>query len=603
MSITVNNIISPNIIRLQNIVTSQSYQLQQLIDLYSDKNKRSYDQTTKQNVIISFNQSTQRYRFEIEDQENDVFMYQIWKKDNSTLNSDRKYVYISLKSWINEFKAQLNFTPTTLIEINNIFYPTVMVDAVIEQNKCVFYFDSRSIKGSNVLLLPKNGRYNNVRFDIDSVENNMQNLIDLMITPIIKSLNIQTESIPVTIPTISKSVNQSGGLFVMNVSVSDFSVFINNIQNLKINFQRYYGTRYLGFTITLSCYINIGSLNFTGIRCLAESYEDANFTNVKIPFDLNVYLKFDRADISKSTVTLSLPQDSIIVFDQSMTNFWNDYWGYRINVARDASIAADAVAAASLGIATAAAVYYNALWYALGQVNDQFMGTLNSEANFKTQVSSQLVKIEPLINSYLNSPTVLNLYNNYKYLIDIVFQPNISQWNMSDVVNENQNYIYTITDTPFQGTNFPPNQVYIVKSSDFSSCYAVNMERSVLNEYPFNRQTINISGYEPAAVLLKTSDEYGTIVLANTFNYGFYVDSSLYVIINSSSEYVRRGNFIDYWEGTVTKNEGVYIEFEITYTTQNNNVINPIIHKYKFIDTRTLIEIDTNTTLITTFPT
>ena len=66
---------------------------------------------------------------------------------------------------------------------------------------------------------------------------------------------------------------------------------------------------------------------------------------------------------------------------------------------------------------------------------------------------------------------------------------------------------------------------------------------------------------------------------------------------------MRRGNFIDYWEGTVTKNEGVYIEFEITYTTQNNNVINPIIHKYKFIYTRTLIEIDTNTTLITTFPT
>ena len=172
MSITVNNIISPNIIRLQNIVTSQSSQLQQLIDLYSDKNKRSYDQTTKQNVSsISFDQSTQLYRFEIENKENEVFIYQVWKKDNSTLNSDRKYVYISLKSWINEFQAQLNFTPTTLIEINNIFYPTVMVDAVIEQNKCVFYFDSRSIKGS-VVSLPQNGSYNNVRFDIDNLNNN-----------------------------------------------------------------------------------------------------------------------------------------------------------------------------------------------------------------------------------------------------------------------------------------------------------------------------------------------------------------------------------------------------------------------------------------------
>ena len=76
MSITVNNIISPNIIRLQNIVTSQSSQLQQLIDLYSDKNKRSYDQTTKQNVSsISFDQSTQLYRFEIENKENDTINY------------------------------------------------------------------------------------------------------------------------------------------------------------------------------------------------------------------------------------------------------------------------------------------------------------------------------------------------------------------------------------------------------------------------------------------------------------------------------------------------------------------------------------------------
>ena len=46
-----------------------------------------------------------------------------------------------------------------------------MVDAVIEQNKCVFYFDSRSIKGS-VVSLPQNGSYNNVRFDIDNLNNN-----------------------------------------------------------------------------------------------------------------------------------------------------------------------------------------------------------------------------------------------------------------------------------------------------------------------------------------------------------------------------------------------------------------------------------------------
>ena len=95
MSIFANNISSKNIVELENTVSSQSNKIQQLIDFYSDQTKRSYDQTTKQNVIVSFNSLTQRYRFEIqkneENKENDIFMYQIWKKNNDELNSDRMY--------------------------------------------------------------------------------------------------------------------------------------------------------------------------------------------------------------------------------------------------------------------------------------------------------------------------------------------------------------------------------------------------------------------------------------------------------------------------------------------------------------------------------
>ena len=100
MSLTVTNIISPNLVALQNTVSSQSVQLQQLIDLYSHQNeKSSFDQVTKQNIVISFDSLTSLYRFEIQKPENSVYMYQVWKKDNNTMNSSRKYINIPLMAY------------------------------------------------------------------------------------------------------------------------------------------------------------------------------------------------------------------------------------------------------------------------------------------------------------------------------------------------------------------------------------------------------------------------------------------------------------------------------------------------------------------------
>lgn len=177
MSVISSNIFSKNITKLENIVSSQSSQIQNLIDNYSGQNKISFDQTTEQNVIISFNPTIKIYRFEIqknqENKENDIFMYQVWKKNNNKLNSNRKYQYIELRSWITEYKTlknKYNYTPTTLIELNELFYPTVMVDANIENDLCVFYFDSRTITPRTGIIeniIPQSGSYNNVRFDID----------------------------------------------------------------------------------------------------------------------------------------------------------------------------------------------------------------------------------------------------------------------------------------------------------------------------------------------------------------------------------------------------------------------------------------------------
>jgi hypothetical protein len=173
MSIVANNISSKNIHLLENISNLHSYQIKKLKDIFSEKNNREYDQTTKQNVSISFVDG--KYRFEIKKPENNMYMYQVWKKNNTNLNSDRKYKYISLREWITGFniaKKSENFTPTTSIELDNSFYPTVMVDAKIEDDNCIFYFDSSLIVNqSDISLyqLPQNGSYNNVRFDIDSI--------------------------------------------------------------------------------------------------------------------------------------------------------------------------------------------------------------------------------------------------------------------------------------------------------------------------------------------------------------------------------------------------------------------------------------------------
>lgn len=175
MSLVTNNITSPNIVSIENRVNSQSNELKKLNDFYSDKNKRNFDQVTKQNVVISFDQTTQLYRFQIDNtQENNMFMYQVWKKDNIELNSNRKYMYISLRNWIAQINHEINFKPTTLIELNGLQYPSILVSAAVEGDSCVFYFDSRRItypKGTIITPIPFSGSYNNVRFDIDSFDN------------------------------------------------------------------------------------------------------------------------------------------------------------------------------------------------------------------------------------------------------------------------------------------------------------------------------------------------------------------------------------------------------------------------------------------------
>jgi hypothetical protein len=181
MSIISNKVVSPNILSLEAIVQQQSTQIQQLTDLYSSQNEREFDQVTKQDVVISYDETNKRYRFEIQKPESDIYVYQIWKK-NAEINNDRKYYYQKLGPWIDHFKVhneKENFTPTSLIEIDmeekEYFYPSVLVDAGRQQRDgveyCVLYFEDKKISPLQGIILeemPKSGSFRGVRFDIDA---------------------------------------------------------------------------------------------------------------------------------------------------------------------------------------------------------------------------------------------------------------------------------------------------------------------------------------------------------------------------------------------------------------------------------------------------
>ena len=534
MSITVNNITSKNIVALENIASNQSVQIKQLTDLFLEKNKRKYDQTTKQDVIISFSQ--EKYRFEIQKPENDVYIYQVWKKNNDSMNSQRKYKYLRLKNWITTvFKNETNFTPTTLIEINNNFYTAVLVDAKIEQklvnnvmtDYCVFIFDTRPIispSNRSLLSLPNSGSYKNVRFDIDSLTNSssvIQQLIDGVMRPLLGTININSYTVPLNITFPNISVNQDGGVFKMDVSASNFSVTINNIQNTQVAFTQYYMGK-LAFDIpNIQCTIGIGSLNFSNIHLLGTSYADNNFSNIQIPINMQAILLFDYKNCTNNSIMITPLSDEIFL-PYSMQSNWVTYWDNKIDDAEDAALFPPV------------SVYYGALAYAIEtQIQPVFWNQLNSQADLKTNINSKLSDITNMINSSINGPYISSLCSQYQPIISIISQVNLNAWDFSTILcgsddcttNRYQNYLIATTDTPFPNTNFPSNQLYIVKS-DTTTCYAINMQQSNINaltNMSMFPPIANITGTYPAAYLLRTNAPDGTIIILNP---GIWISTS-----------------------------------------------------------------------------
>ena len=109
----------------------------------------------------------------------DFLKYQVWSSTNANnINGDRSVFLLRAKDWVEQFKivnsnsdVSKSFTPTTVIEIDNEKYVTVITNAEFKNKKVIFHmstddvkFNSKKMKKMN--KLPK-GEFLNVRFDID----------------------------------------------------------------------------------------------------------------------------------------------------------------------------------------------------------------------------------------------------------------------------------------------------------------------------------------------------------------------------------------------------------------------------------------------------
>lgn len=143
---------------------------------------RKYDQVTTQNVSITFDKISNIYRFVIKKPENVIYLYQIWDEENKEFNNDIYSFSERLRNWIDSFlvlKQNKGFNPTTIIEINDSVYISILVNASFEsinnEDYCVLYFDGKNVS-DNIGSISKNipeGEFSNVRFDIDSMNSSL----------------------------------------------------------------------------------------------------------------------------------------------------------------------------------------------------------------------------------------------------------------------------------------------------------------------------------------------------------------------------------------------------------------------------------------------
>ena len=149
---------------------------------------KSFNFVVKADKVVIKEQGDNNYKVKLTGV-GEFLKYQTWSNTNANnINDDRKVYLVRTKKWVELFKTANSyisnpFTPTTVIEIDNKRFVTIMTNAKFKYNKVIFYmstddvtFDSKKMKKMN--KLPK-GEYHNVRFDIDDSESINITCIDL----------------------------------------------------------------------------------------------------------------------------------------------------------------------------------------------------------------------------------------------------------------------------------------------------------------------------------------------------------------------------------------------------------------------------------------
>lgn len=139
-----------------------------------EKNQRIMNYVTVQDVTV---QKIGGHYIVTFDSDNDMLSYQIWNRNDDSMNEDRIAFDINPSTFVSILKNynsnnDIKFTPTTIIRIGNKAHFLVMTDANVDNSgktNLIFKKDSISIKNHSKMIdsdLPK-GQFNNVIINID----------------------------------------------------------------------------------------------------------------------------------------------------------------------------------------------------------------------------------------------------------------------------------------------------------------------------------------------------------------------------------------------------------------------------------------------------
>lgn len=140
---------------------------------------RGFDFVVKAEKVVIKEKGDNNYKVKL-DGVGDFLKYQVWSSTNANnINGDRSVFLLHAKDWVEQFKivnsnrSIQSYTPTTVVEIDNKKYVTVITNAEFKNKKVIFHmstddvkFNSKKMKKMN--KLPK-GEVLNVRFDIDDI--------------------------------------------------------------------------------------------------------------------------------------------------------------------------------------------------------------------------------------------------------------------------------------------------------------------------------------------------------------------------------------------------------------------------------------------------